>query len=105
MTIKHTFFVGLNDKNSHVQEIDALTAARIIERVFVSHNCDGATISGGRGVYRHNDGTVICEETVIVTVFEFCEKTPVKAICEDLKVLLNQESIAVESVETNSALY
>lgn len=105
MAIKHTFFVGLNDKDSKTQIIDTLSAARIIERVFVSHNCDGATISGGRGVYRHNDGTVVCEETVIVTVFEFGTPVPIREICADLKSLLNQESIAVESVETNSALY
>ena len=105
MTIKHTFFVGLNDKDAKTQIIDTLSAARIVERVFCSHDCDGATISGGRGVYRHNDGTVICEETVIVTVFEFGAPVPVAEICADLKALLNQESIAVESVETNSALY
>ena len=105
MTVKHTFYVGLNDKDAHVQIIGSIDAARIIERVFVAHECDGATISGGRGVYRHTDGTVVCEETVIVTVFEFGDPVPVAAICTDLKALLNQESIAVESTETNSRLY
>lgn len=58
MTIKHTFFVGLNDKDAHVQFINTLDASRIIERVFVAHDCDGATISGARGIYRHEDGTL-----------------------------------------------
>lgn len=105
MTIKHTFFIGLNDKNAHVQLINTLDASRIIERVFVAHGCEGATISGARGIYRHEDGTVVCEETVMVQVFEFGDAIDVKGICEDLKKMLNQESIAVESTETNSALY
>lgn len=105
MTIKHTFFIGLNDKDAHVQLINTFDASRIIERVFVAHNCEGATISGARGIYRHDDGTVVCEETVIVTVFEFGAPVPVAAICADLKTMLNQESVAVESTETNSALY
>lgn len=105
MTIKHTFFIGLNDKDARVQLINTLDASRIIERVFVAHDCDGATINGARGIYRHEDGTVVCEETVMVQVFEFGDAIDVKGICEDLKTLLNQEGIAVESTETNSALY
>lgn len=105
MTTKYTFFVGLNDKDAHVQLINTLDASRIIERVFVAHDCEGATISGARGIYRHEDGTVVCEETVMVQVFEFGDAIDVKGICEDLKKMLNQESIAVESTETNSALY
>lgn len=104
MTTKHVFYVGLNDKDSHVQLVNSIDAARMIERVFAARGVD-CTIAGGRGVYRHEDGTVVCEETVIVTVFEFGAPVPVAAICADLKNLLNQESIAVESTETNSALY
>lgn len=104
-TIKHTFFIGLNDKDSKLQEVNTIDAARIVERVFVAHGADGATISGARGVYKHADGTIVCEETVMVQVFEFGDPIDVKGICGDLKKMLNQESIAVESTETNSALY
>lgn len=105
MTKKFTFFIGLNDKDAKVQVIDTLAAGRIVERAFVKHGVDGATITGGRGVYKHDDGTVVAEETIIVQVFEFGEPVPVKVICDDLKLLLNQESIAVEQQETNSELY
>ena len=105
MTIKHTFFIGLNDKDTKLQQINTIDAGRVVERVFISHGVDGATISGARGVYKHDDGTVVCEETVMVQVFEFGDAIDVKGICEDLKKMLNQESIAVESTETNSALY
>lgn len=38
-------------------------------------------------------------------MFEFGDTTPIVPICNDLKQLLNQECIAVETTETNSALY
>lgn len=104
MTVKHVFYVGLNDKDSKVQVINSIDAARIVERVFMSHGTD-CTISGGRGIYHHEDGCIICEETVIVQCYEFGAPVPVAAICEDLKKILNQESVAVESTETNSKLY
>lgn len=105
MTVKVTFFIGLNDKDAKVQTIDTMTAGRIVQNVFMMHEVEGATITAGKGVYRHDDGTIVSEETIIVQVFEFGEPIQVAAICEDLKIMLNQESIAVEKQETNSALY
>lgn len=107
MTAKYTFFIGLCDKDSKIQEVDTMSAQRIVQRVFIKHNVDGATITGGHGIYRHSDGsdTVVAEYTLIVQVFEFGDPIPVRAICDDLKHLLNQESIAVERRETDSALY
>lgn len=104
MTIKYTFFIGLNDKDSHIQEINTLDASKMVQRVFMSHEC-GATITSGKGVYAHDDGTVVAEETLIVQVYEFDSVVPVKVICEDLKMVLNQESVAVEKTETDSQLY
>ena len=105
MTAKITFYVGLNDKDAKVQLIDSITASRIVERVFSRHEVDGATTSFARGIYKHDDSTVVAEETILIQVFEFGEPIDVAAICEDLKKLLNQESIAVEKQETNSQLY
>lgn len=104
MNVKHTFYIGLNDKDSKIQLVDTLTAARIVQRVFSKHKTD-CTITNGNGVYTHSDGQITTEQTIIVTVFEFGEPVNVKSICDDLKQLLNQESIAVETTETNSALY
>ena len=105
MTTKVIFYVGLNDKDAKVQLIDSITASRIVERVFSRHEVDGATSTFARGIYKHGDGTIITEETILVQVFEFGEPIDVAAICEDLKRLLNQESIAVEKQETDSQLY
>lgn len=105
MTMKITFYVGLNDKDAKVQLIDSITASRIVERVFSRHEVDGATSTFARGIYKHGNDTIITEETILVQVFEFGEPIDIAAICEDLKRLLNQESIAVERQETNSQLY
>ena len=104
MTIKHTFFIGLNDKDVRVQLINTLDAARIVERVFMAHGVD-ATISNARGIYTHDDCTIVSEETIMVQCYQFGAPVPVADICADLKTMLNQESVAVESTETNSALY
>lgn len=107
MTAKYTFFVGLADKDAKMQVISTIDAERIIERVFVKHRVDGATITDARGIYVHESGEVVTEETICIQVFEFGvgESIPVRAICDDLKAVLNQESIAVERRETESALY
>ena len=104
MTVKYTFYVGLNDKDSHVQEVGTLEAAKIVQNVFVRNEC-GATITSGKGVYTHDDGSIVAEETLIIQVYEFGKSIPVKDICNDLKAMLNQESIAVEKTETDSQLY
>ena len=96
MTAKYTFFVGLADKDAKMQVISTIDA---------EHHVDGATITGARGIYVHESGEVVTEETICVQVFEFGESIPVRAICDDLKAMLNQESIAVERRETESALY
>lgn len=106
MTMKLTFFIGLNDKDEKVQIIDTLQASKTVERIFLKHGVEGATITGGRGIYRHVDTfEVVSEYTIIVQVFVFGEEPPVRAICNDLKEQLNQESIAVERRETDSQLY
>lgn len=104
MNAKYTFFIGLNDKDTKTQIISTVDAYHIIENVFAANGTD-CTITGGRGVYTHESGQIVTEETLCVTVFEFGDKVPVKSICDNLKSALNQESIAVERAETESALY
>ena len=105
MTTKYSFYIGLNDKDSKVQIVETLTAANIINRVFIENNVDGATITSGKGIYKHDNGEIVVEETLIVQVYEFNSVVNVQKICNELKNLLNQESIAVEKHETNSQLY
>lgn len=105
MTTKYSFFIGLNDKDSKTQIIETLTAYNIVNRIFIDNNVDGATITSGKGIYKHDNGEIVVEETIIVQVYEFGAPINVRQICNELKTVLNQESIAVEKQETNSGLY
>lgn len=105
MTVKVTFYIGLNDKDTHTQKVNSVEATNVISNIFVNSGVEGATISGGQGIYKHDDGTVVIEQTIIVQVYEFGAPVNVPAICDALKTALNQESIAVEKQETNSNLY
>ena len=105
MTTKYSFYIGLNDKDSKVQIVETLTASNIVNRVFIDNDVEGATITSGRGIYKHENGEIVVEETLIVQVYEFGNAINVRQICKELKHLLNQESIAVERHETNSQLY
>ena len=106
MAIKYMFYVGFNDKDTHVQTVSTLNAATIIQNIFASYSC-GVTITEGKGVYVHENGDIVTENTLIVSVYEFDgePEKPIKSICADLKKVLNQESIAVERQKTNSMLY
>lgn len=104
MTAKYTFFIGLNDKDTKQQIVSTVDAYHVVENIFAAHGTD-CTITGGRGVYTHENGQIVTEETLCVTVFEFGSAIQVKAICDSVKSALNQESVAVERTETESALY
>ena len=50
-------------------------------------------------MYRHEDGTVVCENTIKVILFDYNIGLVLDAV-EDLKLKLNQECIAVEHIKT-----
>lgn len=96
---KTIFYIGLNDKETKAQKISTLEAADIINRLTLQYY-GGATISNARGIYTHEDGRVVCEETIRVEVLDASEEKN-RALAEDLKRVLNQESILVESQSVN----
>lgn len=100
---KFIMCIGLLDKDSKVQEINTLDAFKVASNVFAK-TTGGATITEGRGVYTHNDGTVIIEPTLVCTVYGSDIKD-IKAAADALKVALNQESVAIEETESNSMFY
>lgn len=104
MTTKFTFFIGLNDKDTHTQKLETLAASNVVAHIFKNFKCD-ATFSSGQGVYTHDDGTIVVENTIIATVYQFGDDIDISAICDEIKVALNQESVAVERSEVDSRLY
>ena len=103
MTEKFTLYVGLNDKDSKVQEITTLEAYKIINNLLLAYT-NGATIFEAVGIYKHDDGTFITENTLRIELM-FVEKSAVKEIVENIKKILNQESVAVQREVVESELW
>lgn len=101
---KFTLYIGLNDKVSKIQEIDTLTAYKIITREVLNSGLDGCTIKECKGIYTHDSGDVVIESTLEVILL-FATKDQVESLCDKIKVLLNQESIAIQKELVESSLY
>ncbi len=96
---KVTFYIGLNDKDSKIQEIETQNAKNTIQDIFYNV-VNGCTIYNAQGVYKHDNGMKVKENTIIVECFDMDEKD-IYYIAEYLKKALNQESIAVNIQEIN----
>lgn len=100
---KITLYIGLNDKDSKVQEVGTLDAYKMVSNVIGVDS----TITEGRGIYKHKDGTVVSEVSLIVELLDFdniLSKGWVKNKINQIKTLLNQESVAVQYQEVDSEL-
>lgn len=97
MFTKYTLYIGLNDKDSKVQEISTLDAYKMIGALV-----GDCTIQEARGLYTHQDGTTVLENTLIVQIIDFSGALEIAPVVETIKTALNQESVAVirESVDS-----
>ena len=86
---QYSMFIGLNDKDTKEQEIPTDKAIEL-----VSNTIKGGSISIIHGVYTHEDGTKVNENTLRVDML-FTNDNDVRLYCNNLKRLLNQESIMV----------
>lgn len=93
-------YIGLNDKDSKRQEIDTITAFKLVSRV-IREKCGGGTITQATGIYTHDNGEIVEETTLKVEIFGQ-PLQPVLDACEFLKTALNQESIALNEIITKS---
>lgn len=106
---KATIFVGLNDKESKLQEISTLAAAKFIQREIVKE-FEGGTISEATGIYRHQDGTgFVMENTLKVEILFFGSskeeaRRAVVPFINRVKDFLNQETVALQLEEIESEL-
>ena len=92
-------YVGLNDKDTKRQELSNLEAKAEISAILFKHFPYGFTLQECQGLYKHKDGTTVCENTIKVILFDY-NIGLVPDVVKDLKLKLNQECIAVERIET-----
>lgn len=99
---KHILYIGLNDKDSKQQEIDSLTAFKIVLNQ-VRKYYDGGTVKECKGFYTHESGEVTIENTLEVSIL-FADDEKTRALITDLKQVINQESIALQRETITSEL-
>lgn len=92
-------YIGLNDKDTKQQELTNLDAKAEISAILFKYFPNGFTLQECQGMYRHKDGTVVCENTIKVIIFDY-EFVGIFNVLEELKHKLNQECIAVEYIES-----
>ena len=97
---KITLYVGLNDKDTKVQKIDTQEANKITMNIITSYT-DGATIYNATGIYKHEDGTIVLENTLKIELYEVSDEA-LTAIIDTLKRTLNQEAIIKQTDVVNS---
>ena len=97
---KYTLYIGLNDKDTKIQHVDNLEASKIVQNI-LTEKTDGGTIYNATGVYKHDDGTVIIENTLRVEIVAVALEAVREAI-EIIKIALNQESIILQTERVES---
>lgn len=100
---KFIIYCGLNDQVTKKQEITTLDAYKIATNIFVK-TTGGATITEAMGVYTHDDGTIVTESTLRCEIFD-CDIATIENAAKQLKTALNQESVVIEQIETNSKFF
>ena len=101
--LKFTIICGLNDQHTKKQEITTEEAYKKIVEVLHAHKVDGATFTECKGLYIHDDGTPVFENSIKIELL-FITKETADAICDDLKIALNQEAVVLEVINIDSEL-
>lgn len=103
---RYTLYLGLNDKDTKTQKIDTIEAYKICENMCADF-FGGATIFSAKGIYKHNDNTIVIENTMRIEILEFDTSIyeRVRDFVGTLKSVFNQESVAVQIEQVNSELW
>lgn len=99
---KHILYMGLNDKDSRQQEINTVDAFKMATRA-VCRYYDGATIKDATGIYRYESGEIEVEKSLEIAIL-FADDDKIAKLVADLKILFNQESIALQKMVIESDL-
>lgn len=87
--IKKTFYIWLFDKESKKQEFTTLEAYKIVQKLTINHFW-GGTIYQANWIYKHEDGTIVVEPSLVVDTVTMEGHTQ---FINEVKSALNQESV------------
>ncbi len=99
---KITLYVGLNDKETKTQKIDTVEAVKIVSNLIYTM-MDGGTIYNATGIYKHDNGEIVIENTLRIELIE-CDEKALGRLIETLKNVLNQETIIKQTELINSEM-
>ena len=99
---KITLYVGLNDKKTKTQLIDTVEAVKIVSNLIYTM-MDGGTIYNATGIYKHDNGEIVIENTLRIELIE-CDEKALGRLIETLKNVLNQETIIKQTELINSEM-
>lgn len=98
---KTTLYIGLNDKDTKKQEVNTTEAIKLLTNMLT--DIGGATIYEATGIYTHENGDIIIENTLRVELIGIEENIILNKI-KVLKLLFNQESIIKQTEEINTSI-
>ena len=87
-------YLGLNDKDTKVQRIPTNDALRLVNEKLAA-DFEGATTYLVNGVYTHNNGVVVVENSIRVLLY-LENPDNCRPFIEWAKSLFNQESVLLE---------
>lgn len=94
----YNLFLGLNDKDAKIQLIDNTQAVVMVNNLLLKkYNLPAFTFQEARGVYTHEDGSIVIENTLQI-IIKLIDDETIKKIVEELKIIFNQESVLIEEV-------
>lgn len=95
----YKFSVGLFDKDTKTQKTSLRKAESVIAGICLDCGAYGLSITRGRGVYRHDDGSLVFEPSLFIEIAGITQEQA-ESIALQVKKALNQESIMVEERES-----
>lgn len=93
-----TFWLWLNDKETKLQKYWTVEAYKICMNLVWDY-FGGWTISEGKWFYKHDDGSVVIENSLQITTIT---NKDYKAFINILKSTFNQESIMISQIDNPS---
>lgn len=72
MQEKYTLNIGLFDRDIRRQRISTVEAYKIVENI-ITDKLSGGSIFEGRGVYRHDNGSIVIEPSLMVELYDTTE--------------------------------
>lgn len=101
---KYILTLGLNDKDTCKPAFSEGKSIEMICNLLLQRGFKGASITSGRGFYEmESNGQTVFEDFIKIE-FMFVEAQKVIDFANVLKAVFNQESVAFETVNTDSIL-